>query len=149
MEVRKVSEFPVEMQALFVQVSQKSRGAFAPLSNFGVCACLVDCEGNRHFGINCETANHDSTCAERGAIVNYVMAGRKGIKMLVIFGAPINGSPIENEFTTPCGQCRQALVEHLDPETHIFCLDQAGQCVLEVTMGELLPKAFSLRSLGL
>jgi cytidine deaminase len=60
------------------------------------------------------------------------------IVALACVADPINGRP-----TTPCGGCRQRIVEFAGPDTPVHCLspDGAGRTY---TMAELLPGAFSL-----
>lgn len=146
----KVEEFPKNIQDYFHELIELSHNrAYAPYSNFGVCALIVDADGNKFFGVNCETANYDSSCAEAGAVMNYVFGGRKGIKLIIIHGAPLKSEAVLGHFSTPCGRCRQRLYEHAKPDTRIICLDQAGENAMIVKMERLLPRAFGPEDLGL
>jgi len=145
----KVEEFPENVQSYFrelIELSHKS--TYAPYSNFGVCALIIDSEDTNFFGVNCETANYDSSCAEAGSVMNYVLGGRKGIKLIIIYGAPLKSEAITGHFSTPCGRCRQRLYEHAKPDTRIICLDQTGANALVLKMDSLLPRAFGPEDLG-
>ncbi|MGE5330046.1 MAG: cytidine deaminase [Deltaproteobacteria bacterium] len=146
----KAKEFPKKVQGYFHELITLSRSStYAPYSNFGVCALIIDSEETKFFGVNCETANYDSSCAEAGSVMNYVLGGRKGIKLIIIYGAPLKSEAISGHFSTPCGRCRQRLYEHAKSDTRIVCLDQSGENVLVFKMETLLPKAFGPEDLGL
>lgn len=146
----KADEFPENIQGYFQELIELSRSStYAPYSKFGVCALIIDSEDNKFFGVNCETSNYDSSCAEAGSVMNYVLGGRKGIKLVIIYGAPLKSETTAGHFSTPCGRCRQRLYEHAKPDTRIICLDQSGEHALVIKMESLLPRAFGPEDLGL
>jgi cytidine deaminase len=109
--------------------------AYAPYSGFKVGAALRCADGSVHVGCNVENAAlPEGTCAEAGAIAAMVAAGQRDIvEVLVVAGGP--------DLVTPCGGCRQKLVEFAPAQTPVILADLAGQRV-RTTVGDLLPGAF-------
>ncbi|MGE5473666.1 MAG: cytidine deaminase [Ignavibacteriales bacterium] len=149
MEIKEFKELGLRVRDIAKGLIDLSKNAYTPYSKFGVAACIIDSQGNLHYGVNCETANYDGTCAETMAVGNYVFGGRKGIKTIVVYGASIEGEPISGAFTTPCGRCRQRLFEHATPDAQVICIEQTGERAQVFTMGELIPYPFGPEDLGL
>jgi cytidine deaminase len=81
-----------------------------------------------------------STCAEVAAVAVMVADGERRVVEAVVMS--------EGEtLIAPCGGCRQHLREFADDATPIHLCDPTG-VRRTVTMGELLPLAFSLANLG-
>ncbi|HEV2678843.1 MAG TPA: cytidine deaminase [Aliidongia sp.] len=116
--------------------------AHAPYSGFKVGAALRDADGGIHAGCNVENAAFpQGQCAEATAIGVMIAAGATRIaEILVVADGP--------ETVTPCGGCRQRLVEFADPATpvHLAGPDGIGATV---SLGELLPRAFGWRQVAL
>lgn len=115
--------------------------AYAPYSNFHVGACIKTKDGKYHIGANIENASYGLTnCAERSAIFHvYSLGYRKDdIEAIAIVGQ--GGILI-----TPCGACRQVLVELLNRDTPIIL--GTGEKVLVTNIEELMPMAFTNDSL--
>lgn len=115
--------------------------AHAPYSRFKVGAALRGGDGAVYTGCNVENvASPEGTCAEAGAIAAMVAAGCKAIaEVAVIADGPV---PV-----TPCGGCRQKLAEFAAPQVKVTMATLSG-AVLEMTVGELLPGAFSSRHMA-
>jgi cytidine deaminase len=114
--------------------------AHAPYSNYYVGAAIVDDKGNTHRGCNVENAAYpEGNCAEANAIGAMVAAGGKKICLI----AAVGGSDTL-EFCTPCGGCRQSILEFSDEDTRILLLDEDGQ-IQKFSVDDLLPMAFRLR----
>ena len=81
-----------------------SKNSYSPYSKFKVGAAVL-CENNKVFcGTNIENASYGlSMCAERVAIFSAIANGAKNIKAVAIYTSKGN--------TTPCGACRQVIVE--------------------------------------
>jgi cytidine deaminase len=109
--------------------------AYAPYSGFRVGAALRCGDGSIHVGCNVENAAFpEGTCAEAGAIAAMVAAGRRDIvEVLVVADGP--------DLVTPCGGCRQRLIEFAPPQTPVILADLAGERQ-RTTVGDLLPGAF-------
>lgn len=99
--------------ALCAEAMKATRGSYAPYSDFRVGAALRLLDGTLVKGANQENAAFPSgTCAERSAvfaaganrpdtpITHLAIAARKG-------DGPFQDRPI-----SPCGACRQALLEY-------------------------------------
>lgn len=113
--------------------------AHAPYSGYRVGAALLDDSGRIHIGCNVENAAFPAgTCAEAGAISAMIAAGGTRIAAL----AAVGGSGALAG-CTPCGGCRQRILEFAGPETRIIVLDDNMQPV-SYSPAELLPVSFHL-----
>jgi cytidine deaminase len=120
------------------QLLEKARGAiksaYAPYSAYHVGAAVLLENGKVVTGNNQENVAYPSgTCAERVAVFKAVSEGEKEFEAIVV--ASSNGG-------TPCGACRQVLSE-FGLDTKILIVDSDGVLVLETTVNELLPGAFT------
>jgi cytidine deaminase len=107
--------------------------AYAPYSRFAVGAALLGKSGRVHTGCNVENLSYGLTiCAERNAIFAAVAAGEREFTHIAIVAD--SKTPV-----TPCGACRQVLVEFC-PELEICCANLAGER-FEGKLSELLPRA--------
>ncbi|EJS67016.1 MULTISPECIES: cytidine deaminase [Bacillus cereus group] len=114
--------------------------AYIPYSKFPVGAALVTKEGKIYTGCNIENASYGlCNCAERTAIFKAVSEGEREFSYLVITGE--TDGPI-----SPCGACRQVIAEFCDPEMPVLLTNVKGD-EKEVTVGQLLPGAFSIEDL--
>ena len=114
--------------------------AYVPYSHFPVCAILIDRQGRKFFGVNVENASYGLTiCAERNALCAAVTVGMTQIA--VIFVVTDTLVP-----TTPCGACRQMLLEFSTPDTLVICANFHGNYTA-YTMEQLLPFSFSAQNL--
>ena len=111
--------------------------AYAPYSNFHVGACVKTKDGKYHKGANVENASYGLTnCAERSALFHVFSLGYRqdDIESIAIVGQG-------NTLITPCGACRQVLVELLKRDTPIVL--GTGEKVLVTNIEELMPMAFT------
>ncbi|MCC5895849.1 MAG: cytidine deaminase [Alkalibacterium sp.] len=109
--------------------------AYVPYSKFPVGAALLTKDGAIYSGCNIENASFGLTnCAERTAIFKAVSEGNKSFEYLVVTGN--TDGPI-----SPCGACRQVLVEFCEPDMPVLLTNKKGK-VKETTVSELLPGAF-------
>jgi cytidine deaminase len=113
--------------------------AYAPYSGFRVGAVLLGEDGSVTLGCNVENAAYPSSiCAERGAVMAAVAKGVQRFERLVL--ATESDDP-----TSPCGQCRQVLVEFA-PALPIVSVTASGR-EQRWSMAELLPSPFIPTSL--
>ena len=122
-----------EMVSLALDARER---AYVPYSHFRVGACLLGKSGKYYLGCNIENAAYSPTnCAERTALFKAVSEGETEFSAIAIVSDSDN-------FTYPCGVCRQALSEFCVPDMPVFCINNKGDLV-ETTLGALLPMAFT------
>ena len=130
-----VSALSVDWEALRTAARAAAEHAYAPYSKLAVgAASLVD-DGRVISACNVENASFGLTlCAECG-VVSVLHAGGGG-RLVAVSVVARDGEPL-----TPCGRCRQLLLEHGGES----CLvdGSAGP----IAVGELLPAAFDRRDL--
>ena len=109
--------------------------AYAKYSQFFVGAALLAKDGRTFVGCNVENVSYGLTiCAERSAVFAAVAAGATQFELLAIASA---GG------VTPCGACRQVLVEFA-PDLPILLVDaEQPQVIREANLRDLLPGAFA------
>jgi len=116
--------------------------AYAPYSGLHVAAALRMPDGRIVTGVNVENASYGLTlCAERNALSAAVTLGGGAAQALLLVSSA-------REPITPCGACRQVLLE-LAPDAAVRCLGRDGGTprTLRTTAAALLPGAFSARAL--
>lgn len=113
--------------------------AYAPYSNFRVGAALLGEDGSVAEGCNVENAAYPAgICAERAAVAAAVARGVRAFEAVVIMTDA-------EEPTPPCGICRQVLQEFSPHMLVVSSTRTGGEA--RWTLDELLPKAFTPRSL--
>lgn len=114
--------------------------AYAPYSKFKVGAAVLFSSGKIYGGCNIENASFGATnCAERTAIFKGISEGEKKIKSIAIVGSL-------NEYTYPCGICRQIITEFADNNVDVILAKNQNDYI-ETTIDKLLPGAFRKDSL--
>lgn len=121
-----------------LRLAKKARAnAYAPYSKFKVGACISTRNGKYYIGANAENSSSpEGTCAETNAIGAMISAGNRDIDTVVIMGP-------EHKLVTPCGGCRQRLVEFSHRDVPVYLFNDDGDMKM-MTVGELLPESFSL-----
>ncbi len=123
-----------ERRSLIDLAREASRRAYAPYSKYQVGAVLRTKSGRIFTGCNIENAAYPTgTCAERVAVFKAVSEGEREFDVMAVV-TPNGG--------TPCGACRQVLAE-FGLDTVVLIANGLGEFVLETTVGELLPGAFT------
>ncbi len=108
--------------------------SYSPYSNFSVGAALLAC-GRVFKGTNVENSSFGlSMCAERVAIFNAVSEGCRDIEAIAIYA---------ERMPYPCGACLQVMAEFCSPDCKVIVA--TSNSIEEYTLGELLPKSFSLK----
>lgn len=130
----------VDEQQLIDAAKEVRPNAHAPYSGYKVGAALIDETGALHTGCNVENAAFpEGTCAEANAIGSMVAAGGKRIVAIAAVGGVD-----EIEACTPCGGCRQSILEFADENTRVMLIGNGDQ-IDNYSIEELLPAAFKLR----
>lgn len=127
---------------LLVQKAYEGRkNAYTPYSHFNVGAAVLAEDGKIYTGCNIENASYGATnCAERTAIFKAVSEGNHEIKAIAIVG-------VEDDYTYPCGICRQVIVEFAAKDIKIILGKSPTEYIVK-TMDEILPGAFTKEDLA-
>jgi cytidine deaminase len=120
--------------APLIELARQAREqAYAPYSRFAVGAALLDKDGRVFTGCNVENLSFGlSLCAERNAVFAAVAQGCRDFQAIAIVADA-------DEAISPCGACRQVLVE-FSPEMEVFTANLNGK-IFHSTLSELLPRA--------
>ena len=125
---------------------EQIRFSYAPYSDFKVGASLLSEYGDIFTGCNIENAAYSPTnCAERTAFFKAVSKGVRDFQAICIVGGK---SGNVTEYITPCGVCRQVMMEFCNPETFqiILAVDEEHYRIL--TLKELLPLGFGAEDIS-
>jgi len=108
--------------------------AYVPYSHFHVGAVVLTATGT-YEGVNVENASYRlTTCAEQTAISRMIAEGDRG-PVLAIAVVGDGADPC-----TPCGACRQTILE-FGPDAVVYASGDGGN-PLVMPIGELLPHGF-------
>lgn len=130
----------LEQKLMSTAIEYRKR-SYSPYSGFQVGAALLSANGEIFGGCNIESASFSPTnCAERTALFKAVSEGVKDFTAIAVAGGKADG---ELEFCSPCGVCRQALVEFCDPKTFVVYLGTSTEDYKGYLLEELLPYSFT------
>lgn len=143
---------------LLAQALEARAAAWCPYSDFAVGAALRLADGRSFAACNVENASYGlSICAERAAVFAAVAAGlRPGeLQLVALVGGPLSSeSGRALPSITPCGACRQVLMEFAAHDCEVICAGAAGSQepggmvaltgIQRYRLRELLPHAFHL-----
>jgi cytidine deaminase len=126
----------MESDVLIQKAREVQKNAYAPYSKIVVGAALLAKSGAVFTGCNVENASYGATmCAERVALYQAIAAGERDFLKIAIV------SNLE-DFTYPCGICRQVLSE-FSPTLTIVLANEKNE-IVTTTLDKLLPYAFSI-----
>jgi cytidine deaminase len=125
---------------LLSEARRARENAYVPYSRFPVGAALMVDDGTVYMGCNVENASYGLTnCAERTALFKAISDGkRRFVALAVVADTP---GPV-----TPCGACRQVMVELCPPDMKVYLANLKGE-LKETTVRELLPDSFGREEL--
>ena len=119
------------------------RKAYAPYSRYLVGAALLCEDGTVFTGCNIENASYGATiCAERTALFSAVAAGQRHFAALAIVSGPEGADETDLPWPSPCGICRQALREFVNPADFEVILARSEREYRVLTLEQLLPESF-------
>lgn len=116
--------------------------AYAPYSKYHVGACVKTKDGKYHVGANIENASYGLTnCAERSALFHVYSLGyrEEDIESMALVTRG-------NTLGSPCGACRQVMVELLKKDTPIVIANTDLKAMV-TTIADLLPYSFTSEDL--
>lgn len=124
---------------LVKKAREAMENAYVPYSHFRVGAALITEDDEVYTGCNIENASFGGTnCAERTAIFKAISDGKRKFKKIAIISD-------SNDYTYPCGICRQVLSE--------FCMNievvvaNNKEEFKSYNFSEILPFAFTREDL--
>ncbi|MDT8715321.1 cytidine deaminase [Clostridium sp. 19966] len=110
--------------------------AYVPYSKFKVGAAVLTRDDKIFAGCNIENASFGATnCAERTAIFKAVSEGSTEIKAIAVVGDL-------NDYTYPCGICRQVIAEFSQEDTEIIVAKNETEYKI-FKLKDILPGAFT------
>ncbi len=128
----------VNRKELIKRAELARENAYAPYSNFKVGAALLTKDGNIYTGCNIENSSYGLTnCAERTAIFKAISEGEEELKAIAVIADT-------EEPCSPCGACRQVLIE-FGSDIEVIMANLKGDIVVK-RIDELLWGSFSLES---
>ncbi|HET7816013.1 MAG TPA: cytidine deaminase [Sphingomicrobium sp.] len=128
--------------------------AYAPYSRFHVGCAIESVDGEVVTGANMENACYRlGICAEQSALAAAQHAfGLGKVARIAVAGGGIEGGTLTGELAcTPCGGCRQAILEAAclsGRDVEILCSNGAGSTVERHSIGSLIPHGFGPANLA-
>ena len=122
--------------------------AYAPYSKFHVGCAIESTNGELVTGANMENACYRlGICAEQSALTAAQAAfGLDKVARIAVSGGRIEDGALAGESpVTPCGGCRQAILEAAQlsgGDVEILCANGAGSMLHRHSIGELIPHGF-------
>jgi len=127
----------IDWQQLLERAMKARSHAHAPYSQFAVGAAIMTTSGTIYVGCNVENASYGATnCAERTALFSAIAAGEKAGSFVALVVVADTNTPI-----SPCGLCRQVLVELCSPSMPVLMANVHGQ-QKRTDVSALVPFAF-------
>lgn len=128
----------MDYRQLTRKAAQARKHSFSPYSNFRVGAALLTKKGKVYTGCNVEISSFALTiCAERVALFKAYSEGERSFKAIAV-------ATDEDGFTSPCGACRQVIMD-LAGDIDFVMSDRRGN-VRVLKMSELFPLPFGSKS---
>jgi cytidine deaminase len=122
-------------QSLVKRARLAQRHSHAPFSRFHVGAALLAASGKVFEGCNVENSSYGLTiCAERTALFKAISEGARKFRAIAVVSD-------EDGFTSPCGACRQVILD-LAGDIDVIMADRRGRMKI-LKMNELLPHPFT------
>jgi cytidine deaminase len=134
-----------DIQPLLDACIEATNSAYAPYSSFHVGAAVLLETGIIIKGNNQENAAFPSgLCAERVAIF-YAGANYPGVRIIAIAVTARSLNYTQGEPVTPCGGCRQSLLEYelnQQADIPIYMISPSGAIIVSKSIKQLLPLHF-------
>lgn len=135
-----------EQERILIQYAMKAmQKAYAPYSGFHVGAALRFDDGTIISGNNQENAAYPSgLCAERVALFH---AGSQFPEKIITHIAVVARPSAKNTVVTPCGACRQVMIEsqrRQQQPIRIILASPEGNGMIFSSVESILPFAFDL-----
>lgn len=136
-----------DIEMLINNAVKMRKRAYVRYSGYSVGAALITKNGKIYTGCNIENASFTPTvCAERTAFFKAISEGEKGFKAIAIAAGPAGQKC--TDYPSPCGVCRQVMMEFCNPDKFLVFLAKNEKDYLVYTLSELLPLGFGPDSLS-
>lgn len=136
----------MEFEKIISEALRMRQYSYVPYSHFRVGAALLTEKGDIYTGCNIENAAYTPTnCAERTAFFKAVSEGEHSFTAIAIAGGAEDAE--ELAYCSPCGVCRQVMMEFCDPETFQVILVKSENEYQIFTLQEILPLGFGPKNL--
>jgi cytidine deaminase len=128
--------------------------AYAPYSRFSVGCAIESTDGAVVTGVNVENACYRlGVCAEQSALsAAQVAFGLQNVARIAVAGGRIEAGALSGaSVVTPCGGCRQAILEAAvlsSRDVEILCANGDGSRVERQTISALIPHGFGPANLA-
>jgi len=135
-------------QELITAARTAALEAYAPYSRFFVGCAVESVDGAVVTGVNVENACYRlGVCAEQSALSAAQLAfGLDNVARIAIAGGNVQAGALDGEGTvTPCGGCRQAILEASclsGRDIEIICSSGDGESVELHSISTLIPHSF-------
>lgn len=137
----------IDKKLLIKKALQAQKNSYSPYSNFCVGAGLLAKNGEIFTGCNIESVSFTPTiCAERTAISKAVSEGVNEFIAIAIVGKKVDELEENIGYISPCGVCRQVMIEFCDKDFKII-LARNEDDFKEYTLDEIMPIYFSPKEL--
>lgn len=134
------------MEELVKEALRMREYSYVPYSHFRVGAALLTRDGKVYTGCNIENAAYTPTnCAERTAFFKAVSEGEREFTAIAIAGGAEDKE--ELDYCSPCGVCRQVMMEFCNPETFRIILVKSETEYQTFSLKEMLPLGFGPNNL--
>jgi len=140
-------------EELVAHARDAAKKAYAPYSNFHVGCAVESVDGEVVTGANMENACYRlGLCAEQSALTAAAHTfGLNRVARIAIAGGDGSGGELKGEgAVTPCGGCRQAILEAAQlggRDIEILCASGDGSTVERHRLSSLIPHGFGPASL--
>ena len=128
--------------------------AYAPYSRFHVGCAIESVDGEVVTGANMENACYRlGICAEQSALTTAQHAfGLDKVARIAVAGGGLEGGELSGDMTcTPCGGCRQAILEAAQlggRDVEILCSNGEGTTLERHSIESLIPYGFGPANLA-
>ena len=135
-----------QIRELIAKAMEMLNYSYTPYSHWKVGAALLSFDGKIWGGCNIENAAFTPTnCAERTAFFKAISEGESHFTAIAIVGGH---EGLVDSFCSPCGVCRQVMMEFCNPETFRIITAKSVDEYRIKTLRELLPEGFGPVDLG-
>ncbi len=122
-------------ETIFKQLKALQKKAYCKYSHYAVAA-IIETDKGIFEGVNVENAAYGVTlCAERNAITTAITNGATKVNKVSLITDSVDDGG------TPCGACRQVMVEFMKPNSIVDVYSSKGT-VVSYKLQELLPFSF-------